>query len=89
MKLRHYIFEIAAGPDHDRLLDEFLTRAEALGLCASKSVIGASLASGTALHFEGIMPEPGETFYETVARVNRNLELLREGLDPTPPKAYP
>ena len=80
MKLIHFIFCIANDEAHERNVMALMDRADELGLQCSRTVIGVGLASGTALDFVGVMPEPGEVLPETIERVNACLRELRASM---------
>jgi hypothetical protein len=80
MKIRKYVYQIQPGPDHDRLQSALLDRANALHCQCTRSVIGASLASGSAFLFEGIVPEPGCELAPELEAQNMCLEALRDTL---------
>ena len=81
MKIRSYIFQIANDEAHDRNVCRLMDRAEELGLYCTRSAIGTGLESGTAVLFEGIQQEYGLPCNESIERVNKALESLRNGLD--------
>jgi hypothetical protein len=80
MKLRHFLYRIPHGKDHDRLLDQLLTRASDLGLNMERAAVSDGQNAASVIAFVGIEPEPGCAFSPGLERVNRNLELLRDGL---------
>ena len=81
MKLRHYLYRIRQGPDHDRLLDQLLTRADQLGLNMERAAVSDGQNAASVIAFVGIDPEPGCEFGPGLERVNANLERLRNELD--------
>jgi len=81
MKLRHYLYRIPHGEDHDRLLNQLLTRADQLGLNMERAAVSDGQNAASVVAFVGIMPEPDCEFSPGLERVNANLERLRNGLD--------
>ncbi len=80
MKLRHYLYRIPHGKDHDRLLDQLLTRASDLGLNMERAAVSDGQNAASVIAFVGIEPEPGCELIPSIARVNYLLWLMREEL---------
>ena len=82
MKLRHYLYRIPHGNDHDRLLNDLITRADQLGLNMERAAVSDGQNAASVIAFVGIEPEAGCELSPGIERVNYLLWLMREELGP-------